>query len=97
MRIIKTSTLKEYWTKHRETEEQLKAWVGFVKKVKWDGPADIKKQFAKASIVGSNRAVFNICGGNYRLVIQIKYSLKIVYIRFVGTHAEYDRINAEEI
>ncbi len=97
MRIIKVSTLKEYWMKHKETEGQLRAWVGFVKKAKWRNPADIKKQFVKVSILGSNRAVFDICGGNYRLVVKINYGHQIVYIRFLGTHLQYDKINAEEI
>ena len=97
MRIIKVNTLKEYRTKHRETEEQLRAWVGFVKKAKWEKPAAIKKQFAEASILGSNRAVFDICGGNYRLVVKVNYGHQIVYIRFIGTHLQYDKINAEEI
>jgi mRNA interferase HigB len=97
MRIIKVKTLKEFWQNHKETEEQLSAWVAFVKKAEWRKPLDVKKQFAKASIIGSNRAVFDICGGNYRLVVKLNYDHHIVFIRFIGTHKEYDTINAGTI
>jgi mRNA interferase HigB len=97
MRIISISTLREYWIKHRETEEQLKDWNAFVKKAKWERPSDVKKQFKSASILGDNRVVFNICGGNYRLVVKINYDAEIVYIRFIDTHSKYDKINAEEV
>jgi mRNA interferase HigB len=97
MRIISIGTLRKYWTKHRETEEPLRAWVGFARRANWKGPRDIRKQFAKASILPNNRAVFDICGNNYRLVVRINYDHGIVYIRFMGTHSEYDKINAEEI
>jgi mRNA interferase HigB len=97
MRIISTGTLRNYWIKHKETREPLRAWVGFAKRAKWKRPRDIRKQFARASILPDNQAVFDICGGNYRLVVKINYDHGIVYIRFMGTHSEYDRINAEEI
>ena len=97
MRIIKVKTLKEFWQNHKETEEQLLAWVAFVKKAEWRKPQDVKNQFAKASIINSNRVVFDICGDNYRLVVKINYDHQIVYIRFLGTHKEYDKINAGTI
>jgi mRNA interferase HigB len=97
MRIISISTLRKYWMEHNETEGKLLAWIAFVKKAKWGKPNDVKKQFAKTSIVGSNRAVFDICGGNYRLVVKINYDAQIVYIRFIGTHKQYDAIKAEKV
>ncbi|TAL31051.1 MAG: type II toxin-antitoxin system HigB family toxin [Spirochaetes bacterium] len=97
MRIISAGTLRKYWTNHKETEEPLRAWVGFAKRADWKSPKDIKKQFTKACILSGNRAVFDICGGNYRLVIKVNYEHRIVWIRFLGTHTEYDKINAEEI
>jgi mRNA interferase HigB len=97
MRIISIGTLRNYWVRHKETQEPLRAWVGLAKRAKWKEPRDIRKQFAKASILSGNRAVFDICGGNYRLVVKINYDHGIVYIRFMGAHSEYDKINAEEI
>jgi|SRR5208337_3932603 len=97
MRIIKVKTLKEYWQKHKETEKQLLVWVASVKKAKWRKPIDVTNHFTKTSIINSNRAVFNICGDNYRLVVKFNYEHQIVYIRFIGTHSEYDEIDSATI
>ena len=97
MRIISKSTIKDYWKKHRETENQLKAWYHIARNAKWKKPGDIKKQLAKTSIINSTRVVFDICGGNYRLIVKINYEAQIIFIRFIGTHKEYDKINVEEI
>jgi mRNA interferase HigB len=97
MRVIKKGTLKEYWEKHRETKNDLTSWFFIAKKSKWEKPGDVKLQFAKASILNSTRVVFNICGNNYRLVVKINYAAKIIFIRFIGTHEEYDKINAEKV
>lgn len=97
MRIIAKRTLRDYWESHPTAEEPLRSWYRTVKGEVWDSPADVKARFPKASIVGDNRAVFNIRGNHYRLIVQINYQYRIVYVRFVGTHAEYDRIDAREV
>jgi mRNA interferase HigB len=97
MRIIAKKTLKEFWESHPDAEGPLLAWYREVKEEDWDTPAKVKERYAGASIVGNNRAVFNIKGNAYRLIVAINYPYRVVYIRFVGTHAEYDRIDAEEV
>ena len=97
MRIIAQKTIREFWSKHSETEQQLKAWYDEVKKADWSTPNDILKEFPNARVIKNDRAIFNIKGNKYRIVIAVKYDFKIVYIRFIGTHKEYDKINAEEI
>ncbi len=97
MRIIALKTLKDYWSKGPGSEEALKAWYKEAEAASWDGPADIKEQYRSASILKDSRVVFNICGNKYRLIVKINFKFKMVYIRFVGTHREYDNINAEEI
>ncbi|MFC2156521.1 type II toxin-antitoxin system HigB family toxin [Acidobacteriota bacterium] len=97
MRIISLNKLKSFWNTHKETEEPLKAWYYEVKKADWVKSLDIKEKYGSASILKNNRVVFNIKGNKYRLVVKIQYEMKIVYIKFIGTHQEYDRINVEEI
>ena len=97
MRIIALKTLKDFWTKESESEEALKAWYKEAEAASWDEPADIKEKYRSASILKDSRVVFNICGNKYRLIIKINYKFKMVYVRFVGIHKEYDNINAEEI
>lgn len=97
MRIIAKRTLREFWERHPDVEEPLLAWFREVEQEDWDTPAKVKAKYRNASIVGDNRVVFNIKGNGYRLVVKINYPLRIVYIRFVGTHAAYDRINVEEV
>lgn len=97
MRIIAVKTLKLFWQKHNDAEQPLKAWYAEVKSANWRSPAEIKRFYRSASILGNNRVVFNIKGNSYRLVTAVNYDFKIVYIRFIGTHKEYDKINAEEI
>ena len=97
MRIIAVKTLKLFWKRHNDTEQPLKAWYAEVKAANWRSPAEIKRFYRSASILGNNRVVFNIKGNSYRLVTAVNYNFKIVYIRFIGTHKEYDKINAEEI
>jgi mRNA interferase HigB len=92
--VIAKSTLREFWRKHPDAEEALQAWYGDAERARWDTPADIRVVYQSASFLASNRVVFNIRGNRYRLVAQIHYNTRIVYIRFVGTHAEYDRIDA---
>ncbi len=97
MRIITRQKLIACWTKHPDVEDALKAWEKETKHAHWQTPANIKARYRSADILPDNRVVFNIKGNHYRLVVKIHYNTSIVYIRFVGTHAEYDRINAETI
>ena len=93
MRIFTEQRLKEYVEKHPESKVAFQDWVSIVKKSKWTCFADIKKTYNTADYVGNQRYVFNIKGNNYRLVVVIKFAIQFVYIRFIGTHAEYDKIN----
>jgi len=99
MRIIAKSRLISYYTqqKYRDAEQSLKAWHDEVKKADWKSLNDLKAEFPKASIVGNGRVVFNINGGAYRLIVKIEFQSGRVYIRFFGTHAEYDKIDADTI
>ena len=97
MRIIAKKTLREFWVLHPDAEEPLLAWYREVEKEDWDTPAKAKAKYRTASIIGDNRAAFNIKGNDYRLVVKINYAYRVVYVRFIGTHAEYDGIDAEEV
>ena len=97
MRVIAKKTLRQFWRVHPDAEEPLLAWYREVEHEDWDTPAQVKQKYKSASIVGNSRVVFNIKGNNYRLVARINYAYRVVYIRFVGTHAEYDEIDVEEI
>ncbi|OYT12882.1 MAG: addiction module toxin RelE [Bacteroidetes bacterium 4572_114] len=97
MRVIAKKTLREFWKKHADSEEQLKTWYKEASKAKWTNPPDIKKEYAKASILKGGRAVFNICGNKYRLVTDINYKRQWAFIRFIGTHDDYDMIDANTI
>lgn len=97
MHIISRKTLSDYWKKVPETEQALKSWFAEAQKAEWDNPAEIKEKYRSASILKNNRVVFNICGNKYRLIVRINYGSKTLFIRFVGTHVEYDKINAEEV
>jgi mRNA interferase HigB len=97
VRIIAIKALKEFWKKHSDAEQPLRAWYAEAKIADWNKPADITKMYRSASILTNNRVVFNIKGNNYRLVTVINYEFKVTYIRFIGTHKEYDKINAKEI
>ena len=97
MRIIKYKTLEECWKKHSEVEDALKAWYQEMKHCEFNTPDDIKKRFGSADILRDNRVVFNIKGNHFRLIVKFHYNRQMGYIRFVGTHKEYDKINAEEI
>lgn len=97
MRIVAKRTLREFWEQFPETEEPLLAWYREVEKEDWDGPAKVKEKYRSASIIKGSRVVFNIKGNDYRLVVKVNYPYRMIYIRFVGTHAEYDKINVEEV
>ena len=97
MRVIAKRTLREFWEKHADSEQPLKSWYNEAEQAEWKSPNDIKKDYPSASILQDNRMVFNIKGNNYRLIVRINYSYGIIWIRFVGTHAEYDKVDATEI
>lgn len=97
MNILKRSTLIEYWGTNPNSEIPLRAWFDEARKAFWETPQDIKQRYPNASFVAGNRVVFNIGGNNYRLVVKVEYQIKHVYIRFIGTHSEYDKINVETI
>jgi mRNA interferase HigB len=96
-RIFSKSTLREFWEKHAETEQYLKTWYDTVKNCDWKSPNDIKETYPHASILKNSRVVFNIKGNNYRMVVKFNYEKKWAFIRFIGTHANYDRIEANSI
>ena len=97
MRVIAKKILRDFWEKHAETEDPLKTWYKEAGKAKWRSPTDIKNDYPKASILKAGRVVFNICGNRYRLVAHINYIRQWVFIRFIGTHNDYDKIDAEKI
>jgi mRNA interferase HigB len=97
MRVIKKRTLQEFWEKNGDSKKSLEAWYAEAKAAHWQTPADIKKQYRSASILKDSRVVFNIHANKYRLIAKINYPFSFVYIRFMGTHREYDLIDAEEI
>ena len=99
MRVVAIRTLREFWEKsgHQDAEQPLKAWYAEAKKAYWKTPQMIKDRYRSASFVGQNRVVFNIGGNKYRLVVFIKYEMETVFIRFIGTHKEYDKIKVEVI
>lgn len=97
MRIIARKTLQKFWEKHPDAEQALKAWYQDARHAKWNAPSEIRRQYANASIIQNNRVVFNIRGNHYRLIVSINYPFQIIYIRFVGTHKEYDKIDAATI
>lgn len=99
MRVIALSTLKLFWEKsvYADAKEPLLAWYRFTLNADWDSPAAVKADLRNASILRDGRVVFNIAGNKYRLVAWINYPYRVVYIRFIGTHSQYDAINAQTI
>jgi mRNA interferase HigB len=97
VRIVALKTLKSFWEEHPDAESPLRAWYTEARRADWRNPQDIKAAYRTASILRNNRVVFNVKGNTYRLVVAVKYEFQVVYIRFIGTHAEYDKIKAEEV
>lgn len=97
MRIIANKILREFWIKYPDCEQQLKSWYNEANTAKWKSPNEIKKEFPSMSIIENNRFVFNIKGNNYRLITKINFSYQIIWIRFIGTHKQYDKIDASKI
>jgi mRNA interferase HigB len=97
MRVIAKSMLRGFWERHPDAKEALQTWHAIAEDAAWRVPTDVKATYGKASVIGNNRVVFNICGNRYRLVVRINYGVGVVYTRFVGTHEEYDGIDAETV
>ena len=97
MRIISRRVLSEFWQRYPDAEQALRAWYTNVKRADWKTPSEVKTAYRNASFVENNRVVFNIKGNSYRLVAAINYRYRIVYIRFLGTHQVYDKINVATI
>ena len=97
MRVISRKTLRIYWKKHNDSEDVLKIWYKRVEKAKWKNLSFLKKDFQSVDFIGNDRYVFNIKGNNYRLIAKIDFDYQLVFIRFIGTHSEYDKINAKTI
>ncbi len=97
MRIIAISFLRHFWEECPSAEQHLKAWIDEVKKAAWTQPAEIKEQYRSVSILKNRRVVFNIKGNDYRLIVAVAYRYQAVYVKFVGTHAAYDAIDAETV
>ena len=96
-RIFAKSTLRQFWEKHSDTEQYLKTWYDTVMNSDWKTPNDVKKTYANASILKESRIVFNIKGNSYRLVAKFNFEKQWIFIRFIGTHTDYDRIDANTI
>lgn len=96
MRIIAKKTLREFWKRYPDAEDPLLAWFREVEKEDWSKPSQVKDKYRSASFVG-DRVVFNIKGNDYRLVVKINYPYRVIYVRFVGTHEEYDEIDVQEV
>ena len=97
MRIIAVGTLRDFWRKHHDAEIPLRSWYAGVSRASWHGPADVKAAYRNASFVANNRVVFNIKGNVYRLVVAVHYNRGMIFIRFVGAHRAYDKIDAATI
>lgn len=97
MRIIARKTLREFTVRHPRSRQPVDDWYALVSATDWQSPSDVKRLFRSADFLPDNRVVFNIGGNDYRLVVKIEYRFRTVYIRFVGTHADYDRIDATTV
>lgn len=97
MRVIAVKTLKTFWGKHPDAEQPLLACYDEVSKAKWKQPSEIKMHYASASVLKNRRVVFNINGNDYRLVVAVAYKVGVVYIKFIGTHRQYDAVDAETV
>ena len=99
MRIIAVGTLRDFWSRpgRHDAEQPLRAWVHIVRAADWSKPTDVKEMFRSADILAGGRVIFNIGGNKYRLVAAVHYRAKRIYVRFIGTHKEYDNIDAETV
>lgn len=96
-RIVAKSTLREFWEKYPDAEQYLKSWYETAMNANWKTPSDIRKSYTNASILKNSRMVFNVKGNTYRLVVKINFEMQWIFIRFIGTHNDYDKIDANTI
>ena len=97
VKVVAVSTLRRFWEKHPDSEQPLKSWYDEAKNAQWQRPQDVKNAYASASFVGKNRVVFNIKGNDYRLIVAVAWRFEAVYIKFIGTHAQYDKVDAATV
>ena len=97
MHVYSKKVLRQFWEKHNDAEQQLKTWYKEVSQACWQNPNEIKAEYVTASILKNGRVVFNICGNNYRLIVDINYKNGWCFVRFIGTHSDYDNVDAEKI
>jgi mRNA interferase HigB len=97
MRVIAVATLRVFWAEYPDSEQPLKAWFDEARNAVWESPADIKRHYRSASILRDNRVVFNISGNKYRLIVAVLYPAQMVLIKFIGTHEQYDKIDAQTV
>ena len=97
LRVIAKKILREFWEKHSDSEQQLKSWYQEADKGTWKSLNELKSEYPSASVLEDNRVCFNIKGNNYRLIVKINFNYQMMWIRFIGTHAEYDKIDANKI
>ena len=97
MRVIALGTLRDFWRRHPSAEVPLRSWYAEASRAKWKSPADVKQAHRSASFVAGDRVVFNVKGNDYRLIVAMRYRSQIIYVRFVGTHAEYDQVDAATV
>ena len=97
MKVIAVGTLRVFWERHPDAEQPLKAWYDEARHAVWGTPQDIRNRYASASFVGHNRVVFNIKGNDYRLIVAVAYRFQAIYIKLIGTHTEYNRIDAATV
>ncbi len=97
MRVIALSTLRSFWNKHPDAETSLRAWYALASRAHWETPSDVKEAYRNASFTANNRVVFNVKGNDYRLVVLVKYERGLIFVRFIGTHRQYDKIDVETI
>lgn len=97
MKIISVKILRDFWTENPDAEQPLRSWVDEATKADWQNPAEIKEQYRSASILKNRRVVFNIKGNSYRLIVAIAYQRGWIFVKFIGTHKEYDSTDADTI
>ncbi len=97
MRIVAVGTLRDFWRRHPDAEMPLRSWYALASRAEWTGPADIRAAYRSASFIPGNRVVFDIKGNSYRLVVAVHYNRKAMFIRFIGTHRDYDRVDAATV
>lgn len=97
MRVIALKRLREFWHRHPQAETPLRAWYAIASRADWRSPAEVKADYRSASLLANNRVVFNIKGNDFRLVAAMHYTRGLLYVRFVGTHGEYDRTDVNQV